>query len=289
MKNNIQSAIKYLKNNSTKKAENFPLIEKYIRESFINGTPITFYNWECPPRFIDYKDGRAFLNFNVDLNDIFQGKKIDKFTELPRVVAAREREIKILNALKKNGLKFRFVKLIADTNAIYLTPESMAILGEKKIEAKFDEFKKLLLKNTARYPLAVKVYRFSELIRPFKNAYEINFQSALKLLRRSPKNLVQVGIFKDQLGRVKEHVGLSGGNSLQEFCLRTIASYGAEGIIFSRLAKTKKFSNCVWLNIEEADDRTIAITNCLRQKSNLGQLPMFFGEAVDADTVYYRG
>ncbi|MBI2607393.1 MAG: hypothetical protein HYW51_01045 [Candidatus Doudnabacteria bacterium] len=232
---------------------------------------ITFYNWECPPRFLDIDGGISYL---VDLDKIFKGQKIDKFTELPRVVSQSKREIRILKKLNSLGLKYRFVKIIADTNAYYLTPESLQRYGEQNVKRKFLEFKTKIEGGILKYPARTKVFLFTELIKDYQQLYDKSFQKALKLLKQD--KLVSKWWIAEQLKRTKEHVGINEAEKLQEFCFRTIASYAAEGLVFGRLSKTRFFANCVWLNIEEADERTITITNSLRIKEGKDPLPMLF-------------
>ena len=83
-------------------------------------------------------------------------------------------------------------------------------------------------------------------------------------------------IVSKQFQRTREHIGLQDPEKIKEFSIRTIATYAAEGMVFSELSETTEYSNCVWLNIEETDDRTIAITNSLRIKEGNGPLPMLF-------------
>ncbi|MFA6918979.1 MAG: hypothetical protein WC244_02590 [Patescibacteria group bacterium] len=264
-----------IKDNSLRDIENLELIYKYIENNSRQGQLLTFYNWECPPRFMDYKDGKAFINYDMDLQDVFDGKKSDEFTELPRVVESRDREIAILQFLQNLGLRFHFVKIIADTNAYYLTPESLNILGEVKIKNKFEEFKNLIIQEVRKYPLPVEVCLFTELMKPYRSDYDKYFNYALDILKRNPEVLLDSKIINEQIIRTRKHIGIN-ENDANDFALRTIASYGAEGMIFDLLSQTGKFSNCVWFNIEEVDERTITITNCIREIFGKGKLPMVF-------------
>lgn len=276
--------VQQIKQNSQRPIENIKLVRDYIFQSFKDNKKITFYNWECPPRFLDKdKNGQIFINYDVDLEKICKGKKIDRFTELPRVIVKNSEEKKILKFINSLGINFRFVKLVADTNAYYLTPESLKILGKKKIIHKFVEFKKLIIKYTNQYPADVDVYLFTDLIKNYRNFYDSSFKKAMAILKEDSQQMISNKILQQQFGRTKDHLGFKNKNKINDFVIKTIASYAVEGIVFDKLTKSKNFSNCIWLNIEEADQRTIKITNCLRTKRNLGKMPMIFSMAQPID------
>ena len=132
-----QYIFEQIQKKSIKKIQNPEALKKYIQQSLIQGIPITFFNWECPPRFLD----NGAVNYLVDLNKIFAGKKIDKYTELPRVVEQSRKEIRILNFLNSLGIKYRFIKIIADSNAYYLTPGSLDKFSREKIIKVYLRFK----------------------------------------------------------------------------------------------------------------------------------------------------
>lgn len=250
--------------------ENQSAIKKYLAESLQFGRKITFFNWECPPRFFD----NGFVNYQVDLDKIFKGQKIDKYTELPRVVSQNEREIKILKFLNLLGINYRFVKVIADTNAYYLTPESLRKYGRKKIVESFAKFKRRIEEKLISYPIKTKVYFFTKLLKSYEDLYSRSFERAYRLLQNN--KLVTKSILAKQFLRTKEHLGFKDRETIKEFSLRTIATYAAEGMVFEKLSQTENFSNSVWLNIEEVNDRTIVISNSLRIKKGLRPLPMLF-------------
>ncbi len=262
--------IKQLTSRSIKKMENKLAIEQYISDSIKTGKPITFFNWECPPRFLDNGE----INYLVDLEKVFKGKRIDKYTEFPRVVEKYEQEVGILNFLNSLGLNYRFIKIIADSNAYYLSPESLEIWGERKIRKSFDKFKRMIEDRLKDYPGKTTAYYFTSFIAKNKKLYERSYRRALELLRQ--KQLVSESTVRQQFRRTRNHIGFKDPLKIGEFSLRTIASYAAEGMVFNQLSKTKEFSNCIWLNIEEVDDRTIAITNSLRVRQGIKPLPMIF-------------
>lgn len=279
--NKIDLIIKKIKQNSQMPIEGESLLRSYIYQSLKKGRPITFYNWECPPRILDMdKKGKLFINYCVDLGKIFRGEKLDEYTEIPRIVKEKERENKTLGFLKSLGLKFRLVKVIADTNAYYITPYSLKVSGKKKIKKIFFRFKRkieIMLKKD--YSIAeTKAYLFTTLIKEYQKEYEGTFSEALKILDSDVSKLIKLKTWNQQLQYIKRHLGFKEYQQREiiDFTKRTIATYAAEGIMFNLLAKTKKFSNCVWLNIEEVDQKTIEITNCLRKRKNLGKLPIIF-------------
>lgn len=280
---NIKRIIEKIEKKSERRIENKALLKKYIAQSISGKNLITFYNWECPPRTLSRdQSGKIYINYDANYNKIFRGEKLDQFTEIPRVVGESNREIRQLKFLKSLGLNFRFVKLIADTNAYYITPTSLKIMGEKRTKKIFKDFKNRIRKiMEAGYPQADRVYLFSELMKPLRKEYEKSFRISLEIQKDNWENLVTRRIWQEQLARTKDHIGINRPEDkdfLIDFSRRVVATYGAEGIVFDLLSRTRNFSNPVWLNIEEVDYRTVAITNCLRKKKKLGKLPMVFLE-----------
>lgn len=264
---------------SVRKVENPELLSNYIEQSLSNKKLITFYNWECPPRFLDKNNEIPFINYDVDLRKILAGKKVDKYTEIPRAVEKHDEEKNILKFLKNIGLNFRFVKIIADTNASYLTPESQKIMNEALIQRRFNEFKKIIEDTTDDYPTKTKVSFFTDLVGNNIGKYEEVFYNTLSALHKNPNSLLDKIVIEKQLERTINHVGIDGKEWLESFTLKTIASYGAEGIIFDIISKRSSTSNCVWLNIEEINERTIIITNFIRKKYKISNLPMIFPDS----------
>jgi hypothetical protein len=266
-----------IENFTKQSVENKGLFLGYVAESLARNKPVTFYNWECPPRRISYTpNGIAYLDYDLELEKVFRGEKFDRYTEIPRAVESSKSEAAILNFFKGLNFPFRFVKFIADTNFYYLTPQSLAIIGEDKAVAKFREFKKQIESATANYPTEVEVRLFTKTLGKFSNVYRRVFVVSYKLLKTDPEKILSEDTIIKQIGRTKKHVGIADEKWALDFSLRTIATYAAEGMTFSELSKTKKLSNCVWLNNHEIDDRTVKITNCYRRKKNLGDLPMVF-------------
>lgn len=272
----MKQIIKILQTKSNMPLENSAEIQRFFAKSLKGKEVITFFNWECPPRTISQRDGKSFVDYDVDLEKIFRGEMIDEFTELPRVIQNRQQEIDTLLWLKDLGVSFRFVKLIADTNAYFLTPESLQILGEKTVRTRLNQFKSLINKELATYPVPAQAILFTDLIQNYRQLYESVYADSLQILTRTPTKLVSKKIFTAQIERTKEHVGLDDPKIIKDFSIKTIASYAAEGVVFAELTKSKAFQNCIWLNNHEIDDRTIAITNCYRLLKKLGKLPMIF-------------
>lgn len=269
--------INKLKKISIKPIENIELVSNYIFDSIYKKKTITFYNWECPPRFIDKdKNGKKFINYCVNLNIIRKGEKIDDYTEIPRVIIRKKEEIKILNYLKSLNFSFRFVKIIADTNFLYITPESLKYLNKNDIANSRKEFINLVVEESKSYPVPVQVFAFTKIIKPFQNIYKNTYKKTLFLLKNNRNKIIDNLTYNRQLIRTKRHIGLKDKKEIEVFTDRTIATYSAEGIVFDKLSNTNYFSNCIWLNIEEVNDRTIDISNIFRKKRGIGNLPMFF-------------
>ena len=279
----IEAILKKINKRSIMPLENEPLFGNYAKDSLECGKMITFFNWECPPRTLDMdKTGNVFLNYCVDLEKIFRGEKLDYYTEMPRVVAQKNREIRALRFLKSLGLKFRFIKIIADTNAYYITPQSLKASGKRKLDDIFSDFK---LRIDGILEKDYKDFRtgsllFTSMIKRYRREYESALSEALSNLNSGNQGLVRPEIWKKERDYIQEHVGFNASQreSLTEFTKKVIATYAAEGVIFAKLSETDDFSNCVWLNIEEPSFESIEITNCLRNKKGLGKLPMIFPE-----------
>lgn len=299
----IENIIKKINQKSKMRIENENLFRKYVLDSLRGKRLITFYNWECPPRILDKdKKGKIFINYCVDLEKVFRGKKIDEYTEIPRVVKEKKREIKILEFLMSLGLKFRFVKIIADTNAYYITPRSCKILGKREVENTLLEFKRKIekiLRKDYRF-IETKAFLFTILTKKYQKEYRNAVMEILKILlfrnsyseiikdhevedrarmsNLSAPDLIKPEIWRKELGYIKKHLGFKDyqRKEMIDFTKRTIATYGAEGMVFDLLSKTKRFSNCAWLNIEEPSRESVEITNCLRNRKGLGKLPMIF-------------
>lgn len=261
--------------------ESKSLFKRYILESLEGKNLITFYNWECPPRILDVDEkGKTFVDYCVNLEKVFRGEKIDDYTEIPRIVEEKKKEIEILRFLKSLGLKFRFIKLIADTNAYYITPYSLEVSGEEGIEETFLRFKRkigTILKKDYKF-IETKAYLFTTLLKEYRKEYENAFVEALKILDSDVSRLINLVTWNQQKRYIKGHLGFKEDQQKKiiDITKKTIATYGAEGAIFDLLSKTEGFSNCTWINIEEANKRTIEITNCLRKKKGISELPIIF-------------
>ena len=276
----INLILETIEKNSQRPIENKGLLKKYLKQSIDGGEIITFYNWECPPRILSVdKNGEIFVNYCVDTDKIFKGKKIDKYTEIPRAIKEKDSENKMLSVLLSLGLKIRFIKVIADTNAYYLTPNSLKIIGKKKIQSALFDFKsKIKEVSEKNYIINPRIYFFSKLMLKYKKEYEKYFYEALKIFNLGTDKLVSRKIWKLEMQHLENHIGLQkmGEREKEKFAQRVIASYAAEGMVFDLLSKQRNLSNCVWLNVGEATTEVIKITNCLKVRKNLEKLPMIF-------------
>lgn len=270
---NIKAAMKALDARSVMPMQNRPAIEAFLA----GGRPVTFFNWECPPRFLDRTpEGREFVNYDLDLEKIFQGRTVDEFTELPRVVEHRTDEVAALRWLQELGIPFRFVKLVADTNAWYLTPESLDILGENLIRARFAEFARRISECLESYPGQAGVALFSETMLPYQRLYDDTYKKALAKLKSDPDAVLDPVVWQQQLERTRHHMGMADEDMVKEFASKTVASYGAEGMVLDRLSQEGSLRQAVWLNNHEVDERTVVITNFWRDRMGIDNLPMLF-------------
>lgn len=263
MKNDI--LIENLTKISVLPIENIQLLKKYFKET--EDKKLIFFDWECPPRFVDKNKNKEFINYLVDLKPIFKKKKIDQYTEIPRIL--NNRITKTSKLFRKNNLQFNFLIFIADLNAELLTPFSNKILGKNTIKKNFQNFKKLLEQQTEQYYFPIEVIFFSDFLKSNRlyGTYKKVYQKILKNLIADSKIKK---IWQEQIQRTEKHLGLTDKQQIKEIAQKTIASYAAEGLIFELLEKKSK--NFVWFNTSETDNRTIIITNLLRKE----KMPMIF-------------
>ena len=195
----------------------------------------TYYSWECPPRVL--AEGKI-LDFRVNLDQIFKGIKTDSFTELPKIIEFRDIEEKILANLGEN----EYCKIIADTNAYSLSPESIKLIGEEEIRKIFKQFREeIKIRCDEFYGFGkVKVVLFTDLIKDYLDEY--------KILLAEYSNKIEQLATKEELegvkNHLKEHVGMKEG--LEEFTKKVICSYIVEGIIIPRVLQ-----NPIWINFDE--------------------------------------
>lgn len=269
---NENELIKKIESDLELKIINKPFFRKYLSESILLNKKITFYDFECPPRKVIKIKGKEYIDYQMGLNEIFSGKKNDDFTELPKAVEYRDKDTRFLKSLQKLGINFRYVKIIADTNLSYITPESSNITSKQKNVSQFRLFKSLIKKVTQNYPIQCDVVLFSDLIKSYQEDYNDAFDEAIEKL--SLNKLIDETTFNSQILRTKQHIGIVDDEFATIFSKRTIATYAAEGIIFDLLSRTNYFSNCVWLNLYESNKRTEIISNCLRIQKGLKRIPM---------------
>jgi hypothetical protein len=258
-----------MKNNLKIKTENQQFVKDIFKKS-LNGERITFFDWECQPRFIQTIDNQDIVNYRVNFKNIFNKRKIDQYTELPRIIKNYEKEIKAIKKFKKMKLNFQFIKLIPDTNFSFITPESKKILSSQDATNIFQDFANQIKKISKNYPTKINVLLFSSLLK--KSGMTLAYKKAYKkVMNTIDKSNFNNKILKLQIARTKKHMGIKNNNYAILVAKRTIATYAAEGLILEKLSKTKKFPNCIWLNFSEKNKRTIYITNYLRSE----KMPMF--------------
>lgn len=244
-----------------------------------NDEPISFYSWECPPRQIkvDKKNGR-WVNFDIDIKSIVEGKKLDEFTELPRLTSQWKKEKWFIETIVNQNPNATYTKIIADTNGIYLYTKSKEIMGEKKISFLSSKFKrylesksKELLGNSS--PNLVLYTKFQG---KFKREYEMFFDLISGSIEAgdgiAPKELLDYW-----MDRMINHIGLAEKDKQERLDVlkRVIASYAAEGMVFELLNNSNILPNPVWVNWEEKPE-SAQTTELLRERYSLSPIPVIY-------------
>ncbi|MBU4351059.1 hypothetical protein L6250_02755 [Candidatus Parcubacteria bacterium] len=277
--NKIKMIMRYFRNDA-KIIENQNRLRNILKESFIDCKTVSFYDWECPPRQIQTEEnGLKWVNFNVDLKSVVAGKKLDYYTELPKIVSKTKLIKKILDILDTSGIKYMFYMLVADTNALYLYPDSAKRIGYsciKKLSLRFRD----LLQEKADILYGrnkIRVILYTCLQDKFKREYERNFRMVYRDLNSRKNLIVPQSILKDWRKYLIGHVGLANGLEKQkeDLAKRVIASYAAEGIVFSFLDKSRIFPNPTWVNLEEPFF-TGATTELLRKRQDISPFPKLY-------------
>jgi len=264
--------ISKLKSRFTYPSQNWEKVARLLKTN----QKISFFSWECPPRqIVDDPAKGGWVNFDVDIKAIVDGKKIDAYTELPRLTAQVEKESWLIKTLNLPNPNFSYTKIVADTNGLYLYTKSRGILGSRKIKKLAREFAKTLTtKARLLYPTYTpKIVLFTSLMLPFKKKYESFFELVYK-----NQNLVPKEIYSYWLDRMINHVGLNtNADKLDRLDLlkRVVASYAAEGMILSLLDQNKSFPNPVWINWEEKPESAIT-TEILRRRYGIPPLPVLY-------------
>ena len=246
-----------------------------------NNQSITFYSWECPPRqvYSNRKYGK-FVNFDIDIKAVVWGKKLDKYTEIPRInTRMKDEKWFIKNIVLKNP-KTTYIKLIADTNAIYLFPKSLKILGKEKntnlsyeFQRQLKLFSKLMIgKKFPRFTLFTKIQK--KYLEEYETFFNLVYQSFNQNLSSSYVRKDIIDYWKIQLS---EHIGLTQRLTKEKMDLlkRIIASYAAEGMIFALASKEGVLPNPVWVNWEEPPPSG-KNTEILRSRYGIEPIPKIY-------------
>lgn len=245
-----------------------------------NDFPISFYSWECPPRQIQTtKKYRRWVNFDIDLKSVVNGKKLDQFTELPRIITQPDKEKMFIESIININPKVTYTKIIADTNAPYLFVKSQKILGKERIRWLSREFKnlleikttKLLGENKPNFSL------YSSLQKGFKKDYEMFFQFIYKSFAGNNSPFVPREILIAWTECMVNHIGLTEEDKKERLDIlkRVIASYAAEGMVFQLLSIAKIMPNPVWVNWEE-EPNLATTTQILRKRYGLKPVPIIY-------------
>lgn len=245
-----------------------------------NDLPISFYSWECPPRQIvnDPKLGR-WVNLDVDIKSVVNGKALDEYTEIPRLVVKSNQEGEFINSVVKIYPRATYTKIIADTNGLYLYPKTKQILGEAKLRKLSAKFKSLLEEKAQKLygKDTPSVVLYTKLQARFKDEYDFFFNFVYADLNQSEPKIIPDKILSHWINRVKSHVGLPKKDQEQkiEITKRVIASYAAEGIVFELLNQLVVLPNPVWANWEEPPLNG-ETTEILRQRYGLTPIPKIY-------------
>ncbi len=245
-----------------------------------NDQPITFYSWECPPRQIknDKKYGQ-YVNFDLDIASIVNNKKLDNYTELPRLTTQWQQEKWFIKTIVKPNLQASYLKIIADTNGLYLYPKSKKILGEKKIASLSLKFKLLLEKKSKTLLKAYSppIYLYTYFQQKYKTEYETFFNLLINDFDRKQPQIIPQNIIDYWTTRIPTHVGLSEKDQQEtaDLLKRVIASYATEGMLFELLNQSSLMPNPVWINWEEPPP-SVQTTEILRSRYGLKPLPVIY-------------
>lgn len=253
-------------------------LKMQLTESLKRGEIASFFDWECPPRQSrKNKDGSIWFDLDLDLEKVTAGRKLDQFTELPKIITRKTETELILKTINREFGQPTLIKLVADTNWLYLYPESLKRIGRPRLREISERFEKLLQKKSNQlYGRGrIKMINFTKLQGKFKNEYEQAFAEVLVNFRR----IVPEKIKTQWETRLTSHIGLTEEQREERKNLskRVIASYAAEGIAFDLLDKSGKLPNPVWVSLDEPSFAG-ETTEILRKRKGLPPLKkLFFG------------
>lgn len=242
--------------------------------------PISFYSWECPPRQVQESPqyGR-WVNFDLNLETIVKGNKLDQYTELPRLTTQPEQENWFIQTVVKKNNQATYTKIVADTNATYLFIKSGKILGEKKIAALSKKFRALLEKEANRLlgKNAPPIILFTALQKDFKAEYDLFFNLVCQSFQGNQSRFVPQPITRAWQKCLLDHIGLTKKDKAEKSDVlgRIIASYAAEGMIFELISQTGILPNPVWVNWEE-ELNLAQTTDVLRKRYGLESMPKLY-------------
>lgn len=269
-------AIKLIKERSTYPTDNL----KFIKSALRSKKPVSFFSWECPPRkiIVDNKNGR-WVTFEVNIKDIVNGKKLDDYTEIPRITSKPEQERWFINKVLPKFENSRYIKIIADTNAEYIYRRSFEILGKKIIVKLSEIFKKELEIKTKKLlgNQTPQFYLYTKFQKIYKRRYNQYYYLVYNSLSKTNSKLVKPNIYKAWYKCMFDHIGFSEKDKeeREDVMKRAIASYAAEGMLFELLNKKGVLPNPVWVNWEEKPNLARA-SNILRKENGIEALPIIY-------------
>lgn len=250
-------------------------IEEKLNQISDSEKDVSFFDWECPPRVkkVD-SDGKIWFDFDLPLEKIVDGEMIDEFTELPKIITKEKETREILELLKEREA-LPLTKFVADTNWLYLYPETLKRMDLGRLKEISNRFVQLLQqKADEMFGVGmIKMVNYTDVQDRFRSDYEAAFETIMK----EYDYLVPEGNKRAWEEFIVPHVGLQPEEIEYRKGLtkRVIASYAAEGIVFDLLEQNRIFSNPFWICLDEPEF-VGDTTEILRKEKEIDPFPKIF-------------
>jgi len=250
-------------------------IEGCILKNSNKSNCFSYFDWECPPRKKEVdENGEIWFDFDLPLEKIVSGQKVNEFTELPKILEKEKETKEILSILEKyNALPL--IKLVADTNWLYLYPRTLEKVGEKRLKKIADRFEFLLQEKSDEMfgKNKIRVINFTR----FQKRFEREYGQAFNGIVENYEKIVPDKIKKKWENYLASHVGLPEKEKSyrKELAKKAVASYVAEGIIFDLLDKRGLFPNPFWICVDEPEF-VGNTTEILRKEKGIRPFPKIF-------------
>lgn len=251
-----------------------PVRNKKLLLNYLKNDSITFYAWECMPgKTIIGKDNQVFFDFDIDIEDSINKSKFNQLIKVER---------KFFALLNKYKLNYKFYIFTADTNPSIMYPESKVRYSSKQLESLSGSFKKLM-QNRADTLLGknkATVLRFSKVMNKYLPIYQKTFNLIYNDLSVDlyKNKWVNSRLPKRVIKHLSNHIDIPMDlkSELEERACRYLASYAAEGVVFSMLNKSSKFKNLVWINNEIVGPSVVATELAIRKTGSSGTPVIFY-------------